>query len=88
MIYEDQFTLSLLTACVMQQNQLLTQQNAMQRELMDRVDSVGDLLWRMNRCHSITRSQVDQTGAGKRTAKERHLARKQSAARKRSGKQA
>lgn len=62
MIYEDQFTLSLLTACVMQQNQLLTEQNAMQRELMDRVDSVGDLLWRMDLRHGITRSQVDQTG--------------------------
>lgn len=56
------FTLSLLTACVMQQNQLLTQQNAMQRELMDRMDSVGDLLWRMDLRHGITRSQVDQTG--------------------------
>jgi len=56
------FTLSLLTACVMQQNQLLTQQNAMQRELMDRVDSVGDLLWRMDRRHAIPASPVDQTG--------------------------
>ena len=88
MIYEDQFTLSLLTACVMQQNQLLTQQNAMQRELMDRVDSVGDLLWRMDRRNSITRSQVDQTGAGKRTAKKRRLASRQFAARKRPSKQA
>ena len=42
MIYEDQFTLCLLTACVMQQNQLLKQQIAMQRDLMDHVDVGAD----------------------------------------------
>lgn len=62
MTVQVNFTLTLLTACVMQQNQLLTQQNAMQRELMDRVDSMGDLVWRMNLRHSITHSQADQTG--------------------------
>jgi|APLak6261690937_1056196.scaffolds.fasta_scaffold12614_1 hypothetical protein len=85
MIYEDQFTLSLLTACVMQQNQLLTQQNAMQRELMDRVDAVGDRLWRMER--RTATQYADQVGANKRVAKKRPLDRVQSAARKRSGKQ-
>lgn len=86
MIYEDQFTLSLLTACVMQQNQLLTQQIAVQRDLMDRVDAVGDRLWRMDR--SLTTPLVDQAGTRKRKAKKRHLARAQSAARKRGGKKA
>lgn len=84
MIYEDQFTLSLLTACVMQQNQVLTQQNAMLRDLMDHVDAVGDRLWRMDR--RLTTPPVDQAGTRKRAAKKRRLARKQSAARKRPGK--
>ena len=86
MIYEDQFTLSLLTACVMQQNQLLKQQIAVQRDLMDRVDAVGDRLWRMDR--RLTSPQVDQAGTRKRAAKKRHLARAQSAARKPGGKKA
>ncbi len=46
---QDQFTLSLLAACLMQQNQMLKQQNAMLCELMDHMDSAGDLLWRMER---------------------------------------
>mgnify|MGYP001188999448 CR=1 FL=1 len=70
------FTLSLLSACVMQQNQLLTQQNAMLRDLMDHVDAVGDRLWRMDR--RLTTAPVDLAGARKRTAKKRHLARKRS----------
>lgn len=41
---EVNFTLSLLTASLVQQNQMLKQQNAMLRDLIDRVDSVGDLL--------------------------------------------
>lgn len=86
MIYEDQFTLYLLTACVMQQNQLLTQQNVMQRELMDRVDAVGDRLWRMER--RATTPPADQAGASKLAAQTRYPARAQSAARKRSGKRA
>ena len=76
MIYEDQFTLSLLTACVMQQNQLLTQQIAVQRDLMDRVDAVGDRLWRMDR--RLTTAPVDQAGTRKRAAKKRRLSRKPS----------
>jgi hypothetical protein len=70
----------------MQQNQMLKQQNAMLRDLMDHVDAVGDRLWRMDR--RLTIPPVDQAGTRKRTAKKRRLARKQSAARKRSGKQA
>ena len=76
MIYEDQFTLSLLTACVMQQNQLLTQQIAVQRDLMDRMDAVGDRLWRMDR--RLTTPPVDQAGTRKRAAKKRRLSRRPS----------
>ena len=86
MIYEDQFTLSLLTACVMQQNQLLTQQIAVQRDLMDRVDAVGDRLWRMER--RATTPPADQAGASKRAAQKRNQARAQAHARKRPGKKA
>lgn len=86
MIYGDQFTLSLLTTCVMQQNQLLKQQIAMQRDLMDHVDAVGDRLWRMER--RATAQPADQPGTSKRAAQRRHLARAQSAARKRPSKQA
>lgn len=81
----DQLNLAVQAVCLMQQNQMLKQQNAMLRDLIDRVDSVGDLLWRMDLRHGITRSQVDQTGPGKRTAKKRHLARKQATSRKRGG---
>ena len=49
MNFDTQFALALLTACQLQQNQMLKQQNAMLHELMDRVDSVGDLLWKQNR---------------------------------------
>lgn len=72
------FTLSLLAACAMQQHQKLGQMDAMLRELIDRVDSVGDLLWRMDRRHSLTASPVDQAGMRKRAAKKRQLARKSS----------
>ena len=82
----DQLNLALQVACLMQQNQMLKQQNAMLHELMDRVDSVGDLLWRMDRRHATPTSPVDKAGTRKRAAKKRHLSRKQSAARKRSGK--
>lgn len=86
MNHQDQFTLSLLSACLIQQNQMLKQQDAMLRELMDRVGAVGDRLWRMDR--GIPTSPVDQAGTRKRAAKKRRLARKKAAARKRSGKQA
>ena len=86
MQYQDQSTLALQTACLIQQNQMLKQQNAMLRDLMDHVDAVGDRLWRMDR--RLTTPLVGQAGTRKRTAKKRRLARKQSAARKRSGKKA
>ena len=86
MTNQDQLNLAMQAACLIQQNQMLKQQNAMLRDLIDHVESVGDLLWRMNRRHAIPASAVDQAGTRKRAAKKRHLARKQSAARKRSGK--
>ena len=76
MIYEDQFTLSLLTACVMQQNQLLKRQNAMLLELLNGMESVGDRLWRMDR--RLTTPPVDQAGTRKRAAKKRRLSRRPS----------
>ena len=85
-INQDQFTLSLQTACLIQQNQMLKQQNAMLRDLMDHVDAVGDRLWRMDR--RLTTPPVDQAGTRKRASKKRRLARKLPAARKRSGKKA
>ena len=86
MIYGDQFTPSLLTACVMQQNQLLKQQIDMQGDLMDRMDAVGDRLWRMER--RATTPPADQAGASKRAAQKRNQARAQAHARKRPGKKA
>ena len=73
---EVNFTLSLLAVSLVQQNQMLKQQDAMLHELMDRVESVGDLLWRMDR--GITTPPVDQAGTRKRAAKKRRLARKPS----------
>ena len=81
---EVNFTLSLLAVSLVQQNQMLKQQNAMLRDLMDHVDAVGDRLWRMDR--RLTTPPVDQAGTRKRAAKKRRRARKQSAARKRAGK--
>ena len=76
MIYEDQITLSLLTACVMQQNQLLKRQNAMLLERLNGMESVGDRLWRMDR--RPTTPPVDQAGTRKRAAKKRRLSRRPS----------
>ena len=73
---EVNFTLSLLAVSLVQQNQMLKQQNAMLRDLMDHVDAVGDRLWRMDR--RLTTPPVDQAGTRKRAAKKRHLARKRS----------
>ena len=84
MQYQDQSTLALQTACLIQQNQMLKQQNAMLRDLMDHVDAVGDRLWRMDR--RLTTPPVDQAGARKRAAKKRRPAHKQSVARTRSDK--
>ena len=84
MHYQDQSTLALLTACLIQQNQMLKQQNAMLRDLMDHVDAVGDRLWRMER--RLTTPPVDQAGTRKRAAKKRRPAHEQSVARTRSDK--
>ena len=84
MQYQDQSTLALQTACLIQQNQMLKQQNAMLRELLDGMESVGDRLWRMER--RLTTPPVDQAGARKRAAKKRRPAHKQSVARSRSDK--
>ena len=84
---QDQLTLSLLTVCLMKQHEAIGQMDAMLRELIDRVDSVGDLLWRMDRRHSLTTSPVDQAGTRKRAANKRQLARK-SSSRKHGGKKA
>lgn len=73
---EVNFTLSLLAVSLVQQNQMLKQQNAMLRDLMDHVDAVGDRLWRMDR--RLTTPPVDQAGTRKRAAKKRCLARKPS----------
>ena len=78
--------IGLLATRLMQQNETIQNMDTMLRELIDRVDSVGDLLWRMDRRHSLTASPVDPTTKRKRAAKKRHLARKQSAARKHPGK--
>jgi hypothetical protein len=88
MTNQDQLNLAMQAVCLIQQNQMLKQQNAMLRDLIDRVDSVGDLLWRMDRRHAIPASPVDQAGMRKRTAKKRHLARKKATSRKHGGKKA
>ena len=79
--------IGLLATRLMQQNETIQNMDAMLRELIDRVDSVGDLLWRMDRRHSLTTSPVDQAGTRKRAAKKRQLAR-QSSSRKHGGKKA
>ncbi|MDY0105180.1 MAG: hypothetical protein RBS27_00785 [Giesbergeria sp.] len=81
---QDQLNLSLQTACLIQQNQMLKRQNAMLLELLDGMESVGDRLWRMER--RLTTPPVDQAGARKRAAKKRRPAHKQSVARTRSDK--
>ena len=80
MTNQDQLNLAMQAICLIQQNQMLKQQNAMLRDLMDHVDAVGDRLWRMDR--RLTTPQVDQAGTRKQAAKKRRLALKQSAARK------
>jgi hypothetical protein len=83
MNHQDQITLPLLTACLMQQSQMLKQQDAMLRDLLDRMDAVGDRLWRVER--RLATQSVDQAGT-RRAAKKRHPARQQSVARTRSDK--
>jgi hypothetical protein len=79
---QDQLTLSLLTVCLMKQHEAIGQVDAMLRELIDRMDSVGDLLWRMDGRHNLIASPVDPTAKRKRA---RQLARK-SSTRKHGGK--
>ena len=79
--------IGLLATRLMQQNETIQNMDTMLRELIDRVDSVGDLLWRMDRRHSLIASPVDQAGTRKRAAKKRQLARK-SSSRKHGGKKA
>ena len=52
--------IGLLATRLMQQNETIQNMDTMLRELIDRVDAVGDLLWRMDRRHSLTASPVDQ----------------------------
>ena len=79
---QDQITLSLLTACLMTQHEALEQMDAMLRELVDRVDSVGDLLWQMDRRSGITASQMAQARTKrKQTSSKRWSARKESPSR-------
>lgn len=84
MNHQDQITLPLLTACLMQQSQMLKQQDAMLRDLLDRVDAVGDRLWRVERRLAI--QSDDLAGTRKRAAKKRRPAHGQSVARTRSDK--
>lgn len=86
MANQDQLNLGMQVVCLMKQNQMLKQQNAMLRDLIDRVDSVGDRLWRMER--RATTPPADQAGASKRAALKRNQARAQAHARKRPGKKA
>ena len=79
----DNFSLSLLVACTMKQHQFLEQMSDMLRELMDRVDSVGDSVWQMERARRSPASLADLPTSRKRTAKKRHPALKRSASRKR-----
>ena len=83
-INQDQFTLSLQTACLIQQNQMLKRQNAMLLELLNGMESVGDRLWRVER--RLATQSVDLAGTRKRAAKKRRPAHEQSVARTRSDK--
>ena len=83
-ISQDQFILSLQTACLIQQNQMLKRQNAMLLELLDGMESVGDRLWRVER--RLATQSVDLAGTRKRAAKKRRPAHEQSVARTRSDK--
>ena len=79
--------IGLLATRLMQQNETIKNMDTMLRELIDRVDSVGDSLWRMERRHSLTTSPVNQARKRKRASKKRQLVRK-SSTRKHGGKKA
>lgn len=84
MNHQDQLTLSLLTACLIQQDQMLQKQNGMLLELLDRIEPVEDRLWRMDR--GITPPPVDQATARKQPTKRRRLAPRAAISRERRGK--
>lgn len=86
MATQDQFNLGMQVVCLMKQNQMLKQQNAMLRDLLDRVDSVGDRLWRMERQNAT--ESADQAGTSKQAAQMSQMARAQSADRTRPSNQA
>lgn len=65
MANQDQLNLGMQVVCLMKQNQMLKQQNAMLRDLVDRVDSVGDRLWRMERRNAT--EHADHSGTSKQT---------------------
>ena len=48
MTQEVQFCLNLLAACLMRQHQALERVHAQLDEVLDRVDSVGDCVWRLD----------------------------------------
>ena len=48
MTQEVQFSLNLLAVCLMRQHQALERIDAQLGEVLDRVDSVGDCVWRLN----------------------------------------
>ena len=58
--------IGLLATRLMQQNETIQNMDAMLRELIDRVDSVGDRLWRMERRNAT--GPADQAGTSKQTA--------------------
>lgn len=84
MTNQDQLNLAMQAICLIQQNQMLKQQNAMLLELLDGMESVGDRLWRVER--RLATQSVDQAGTRKRAAKKRRPTHKQSVARTRSDK--
>jgi hypothetical protein len=102
MNHQDQLTLSLLTACVLQQGQMLQKQNGMLLELLDQQDQMlqkqnGMLLEFLDRFEpvegqlwrmnrGITGSAINQAGMRKRATKKRHPAPHTAISRKRRGK--
>ena len=84
MTNQDQLNLAIQAVCLIQQNQMLKQQDAMLRDLIDRVEAGGDPRGRMDR--GITTSPIDRVMPRKQPSRKRHLARKKAISRKRQGK--
>lgn len=82
---QDQFNISLLTACIMQQHQMLKQQSTMLRDLMDHVYSLGVHLSGKDRDISIDITLLDQSGPRKQATKTRRPVRKSAASRSHEG---